>query len=100
MLSAVTQLSPPRDHLSSLCPPNFYLVPETDDNPLAPICPEKISEHSVAANYLPCKLVLTVPRVVTNENITVTMNGCQEDNLKYIELGVAADHIYQFPLRI
>ena len=52
VLSAVTQLSPPRDHLSGLCPQNFSLVPESDDNPLSPICPEKISVYSVAANYL------------------------------------------------
>jgi hypothetical protein len=100
VLSAVTQLSPPRDHLSSLCPLNFSLVPGTDDNLLAPICPERISIHSVAASYLPCKLFLIVPHVMTNENITVTMNGGQEDNRKYIEFGVAADHIYQFPLNI
>jgi uncharacterized protein YjdB len=42
---------------------------------------------------------LTVPRVM-NENITVTTNGGQEDNRKYVELGVAADHIYQFILNI
>jgi hypothetical protein len=30
---------------------------------------------------------------MTNENITVTMNGGQEENRKYAELGVAADHI-------
>jgi hypothetical protein len=35
-----------------------------------------------------------------NENISVTMNGGQEDNRKYVELGVAADHIYQFQLNI
>ena len=28
------------------------------------------------------------------------MNGGKEDNRKYVELGVAADHIYQFPLTI
>lgn len=100
MLSAVTQLSPSRDHLSRLCPPDFSLVPETEDNLLEPICPEKISVHSVAASYLPCKLFLAVPRVMMDENITVTINGGQEDNRKYIELGVAADHIYQFPLNI
>jgi hypothetical protein len=37
---------------------------------------------------------------MTNEDIAVTMNGGQEDNRMYIELGVAADHIYQFPLNI
>ena len=41
-----------------------------------------------------------LPRVTTNENLTVTMNGGQEDNNKCVELGVAADHIYQFPLNI
>jgi len=35
-----------------------------------------------------------------NENISVTLNGDQEDNRNYVELGVATDRIYQFTLNI